>query len=47
MDPRKYYAEKGENVYTGRPAGVFSMFIGNLVEQGETTINYRLRMWVD
>ena len=47
MAPRKYYAEKEENVYTGRPAGVFSMFIGNLAEQGETTITYRLRMWVD
>ena len=39
--------KKEENVYNGRPAGVFSMFIGNLVEQGETTITYRLRMWVD
>ena len=47
MAPRKYYAEKEENIYTGRPAGVFSMFIGNLAEQGETTITYRLRMWVD
>ena len=47
MAPRKYYAEKEENVYTGRPAGVFSMFIGNLAEQGETTITYRLRLWVD
>ena len=47
MAPRKYYAEKEENAYTGRPAGVFSMFIGNLAEQGETTITYRLRMWVD
>ena len=47
MAPRKYYAEKEENVYTGRPAGVFSMFTGNLAEQGETTITYRLRLWVD
>ena len=47
MAPRKYYAEKEENVYTGRPAGVFSMFIGNLAEQGETSITYRLRLWVD
>ena len=47
MAPRKYYAEKEENAYTGRPAGVFSMFTGNLAEQGETTITYRLRMWVD
>ena len=47
MSPRKYYAEKKENIYTGRPAGVFSMFIGNLAEQGETSITYRLRLWVD
>ena len=47
MAPRKYYAEKEENIYTGRPAGVFSMFTGNLAEQGETTITYRLRLWVD
>ena len=47
LAPRKYYAEKEANVYTGRPAGVFSMFIGNLAEQGETKIKYRLRMWVD
>ena len=46
MSPRKYYAEKDENIYTGRPAGLFSMFIGNLAEQGETSITYRLRMWV-
>ena len=47
MAPRKYYAEKEENIYTGRPAGVFSMFTGNLAEQGETSITYRLRLWVD
>ena len=47
MAPRKYYAEKEENVYTGRPAGVFSMLTGNLAEQGETSITYRLRLWVD
>ena len=47
MSPRKYYAEKKENIYTGRPAGVFSMFTGNLAEQGETSITYRLRLWVD
>mgnify|MGYP004557471667 CR=1 FL=1 len=47
LAPRKYYAEKEANIYTGRPAGVFSMFIGNLAEQGETEIKYRLRMWVD
>ena len=47
MSPRKYYAEKEENIYTGRPAGLFSMFTGNLAEQGETSITYRLRLWVD
>ena len=47
MAPRKYYAEKDENIYTGRPAGVFSMFTGNLAEQGDTEIKYRLRLWVD
>ena len=47
MAPRKYYAEKEENVYTGRSAGVFSMLTGNLAEQGETSITYRLRLWVD
>ena len=47
MAPRKYYAEKEENIYTGRPVGVFSMFTGNLAEQGETSITYRLRLWVD
>ena len=47
LAPRKYYAEKEANVYTGRPSGVFSMFIGNLAEQGETEIKYRLRLWVD
>ena len=47
MAPRKYYAEKDENIYTRRPFGVFSMFTGNLAEQGETSITYRLRIWVD
>ena len=47
LSPRKYYAEKEANVYTGRPTGVFSMFIGNLAEQGDTEIKYRLRLWVD
>ena len=47
MAPGKYYAEKDENIYTGRPAEVFSMLTGNLAEQGETSITYRLRLWVD
>ena len=47
MAPRTYYEEPSGNVYTGRPADMMSLYTGNLKEQGETTINYRLRLWVD
>jgi len=47
MAPRIYYEEPSGNVYTGRPADMMSLYTGNLKEQGETTINYRLRIWVD
>ena len=47
MAPRTYYEEPSGNVYTGRPADMMSLYVGNLKEQGETTINYRLRIWVD
>ena len=47
MAPRIYYEESSGNVYTGRPADMMSLYVGNLKEQGETTINYRLRIWVD
>ena len=47
MAPRTYYEEPSGNVYTGRPADMMSLYTGNLKEQGETTINYRLRIWVD
>ena len=47
MAPRTYYEETSGNVYTGRPADMMSLYTGNLKEQGETTINYRLRIWVD
>ena len=47
MPPRTYYEEPSGNVYTGRPADMMSLFVGNLKEQGETIINYRLRLWVD
>ena len=47
MAPRIYYEEPSGNVYTGRPADMMSLYVGNLKEQGETTINYRLRIWVD
>ena len=47
MAPRTYYEEPSGNVYTGRPADMMSLFAGNLNQQGDTTINYRLRLWVD
>ncbi len=47
MAPRIYYEEPSGNVYTGRPADMMSLYTGNLNQQGETTINYRLRIWVD
>ena len=47
MAPRTYYEESSGNVYTGRPADMMSLYTGNLKEQGDTTINYRLRLWVD
>ena len=47
MAPRTYYEEPSGNVYTGRPSDMMSLFVGNLNQQGDTTINYRLRLWVD
>ena len=47
MAPRTYYEEPSGNVYTGRPADMMSLYTGNLKNQGETIINYRLRLWVD
>ena len=47
MAPRTYYEEPSGNVYTGRPSDMMSLYVGNLNQQGETTINYRLRIWVD
>ena len=47
MAPRTYYEEQSGNVYTGRPSDMMSLFVGNLNQQGDTTINYRLRLWVD
>ena len=47
MSPRTYYEETSGNVYTGRPSDMMSLFVGNLKTQGDTTINYRLRLWVD
>ena len=47
MAPKTYYEEPSGNVYTGRPSDMMSLFVGNLNQQGDTTINYRLRLWVD
>ena len=47
MVPRTYYEEPSGNVYTGRPADMMSLYTGNLKNQGDTIINYRLRIWVD
>lgn len=47
MAPRTYYEEPSGNVYTGRPADMMSLYTGNLKNQGDTTINYRLRLWID
>ena len=47
MAPRTYYEEPSGNVYTGRPADIMSLYTGNLKNQGDTIINYRLRLWVD
>ena len=47
MAPRTYYEESSGNVYTGRPTDMMSLYVGNLKNQGKTTINYRLRIWVD
>ena len=47
MAPRTYYEEPSGNVYTGRPSDMMSLFVGNLNQEGDTTINYRLRLWVD
>ena len=47
MAPRTYYEEPSGNVYTGRPSDMMSLFVGNLNQQGDIIINYRLRLWVD
>ena len=47
MAPRTYYEEPSGNVYTGRPADMMSLYTGNLNNQGDTIINYRLRLWID
>ena len=47
MPPKTYSEDITSNVYTGRPSDMMSLFVGNLNQQGDTTINYRLRLWVD
>ena len=47
MPPKTYSEDPTGNVYTGRPSDMMSLFVGNLNQQGNTEIKYRLRMWVD
>ncbi len=47
MPPKTYSEDTTSNVYTGRPADMMSLFVGNLANQGDTEIRYRLRLWVD
>ena len=47
MPPKTYSEDQTGNVYTGRPADMMSLFVGNLNQQGDTEIKYRLRLWVD
>ena len=47
MPPKTYSEDTTGNVYTGRPSDMMSLFVGNLNQQGNTEIKYRLRMWVD
>ena len=47
MPPKIYSEDTTSNVYTGRPADKMSLFVGNLNQQGDTEIKYRLRLWVD
>ena len=47
MPAKTYSEDTTSNVYTGRPADMMSLFVGNLNQQGDTEIKYRLRLWVD
>ena len=44
MPPKTYSEDPTSNVYTGRPSDMMSLFVGNLNQQGDTEIKYRLRM---
>ena len=45
--PKTYSEDPSGNGYTGRPSDMMSLFVGNLNQQGDTEIKYRLRLWVD
>ena len=47
MPPKTYSEDTTSNIYTGRPADMMSLFVGNLNQQGDTEVKYRLRLWVD
>ena len=47
MPPKIYSEDQTSNIYTGRPSDMMSLFVGNLNQQGDTEIKYRLRLWVD
>ena len=47
MPPKTYSEDTTSNIYTGRPADMMSLFVGNLSQQGDKEIKYRLRLWVD
>ena len=41
MPPKTYSEDTTSNIYTGRPADMMSLFVGNLNQQGDTEIKYR------
>ncbi len=47
IPPKTYSEDTTSNIYTGRPVDMMSLFVGNLNQQGDTEIKYRLRLWVD
>ena len=47
MPPKTYSEDPSGDGYTGRPSDMMSLFVGNLNQQGDTEIKYRLRLWVD
>ena len=47
MPPKTYSEDPSGNGYTGRPADMMSLYAGNLNQQGDTEVKYRLRLWVD